>query len=64
MAMINSKKDLLTVKEVAELLQVSQGHIRNLCSKRRIPYLKINGVGVRFLRKEIKQWILDCKNSK
>lgn len=52
-------KNLLTTKDVSLMLKVSQGHIRNLVSKDRIPYHKIKGVGVRFIQIEIENWLLE-----
>ena len=48
--------ELLTIDQVADLLQVSPKTVRNWVYRRKIPHRKINGV-LRFLRPEITKWI-------
>ena len=48
---------ILTVKQLSGLLQISEGHIRNLTAANRIPFYKGNGLGVRFLLKDIEIWL-------
>lgn len=48
--------ELLTIDQVADLLQVSPKTVRNWVYRRKIPHRKINGV-LRFLRHEITKWI-------
>lgn len=50
-------KPLLTVRELAKLLKVHEVSVRRLISKKIIPFLKIPGIGVRFLPDEIEKWI-------
>lgn len=47
--------ELLSVEQVATLLQVRPKTIRNWVYLRKIPFRKINGT-VRFLRAEIEAW--------
>ena len=44
---------LLTVPELADLMHVSSGHIRNLISSKKIAYRKIPGFGIRFLATDV-----------
>jgi excisionase family DNA binding protein len=46
----------LTVKECAEYLHRSQGALRNLILRRRIPYRKPQG-RVLFIKEEIDKWV-------
>lgn len=48
----------LTVPEVAAYLSVSKGHVYRLVKNRDIPFIKKKGLGIRFLREEIKEWVL------
>lgn len=50
----------LTVKDVAELLNVSEKTIRRWTSDSKIPYYRLNQQ-VRFCRSEIENWVLSCK---
>jgi len=54
-----NETSFLTAKEVADYLKVSEGHIRNLVYKGNIPFLKIEGVGLRFDKLEIENWALE-----
>jgi excisionase family DNA binding protein len=47
---------LLTYDQLADLLQVSPGTLRNWVSQQYIPYLKI-GKNVRFSQNAIEQWL-------
>ena len=47
---------LLTPANVAELLQVSRGHVFRLVAQRRIPFCKIGG-SLRFRSESIERWI-------
>ncbi len=47
---------LLTVTEVAGILQISPGTLRNWCSSRQINFVKVNGA-VRFDPSEISTFI-------
>lgn len=48
--------ELLTVKEVAELLKLKPGKIYELKAEHKIPYVKIGGA-LRFRRSDIESWI-------
>ncbi|HVV35191.1 MAG TPA: helix-turn-helix domain-containing protein [Acidimicrobiales bacterium] len=47
---------LMTVDELAELLNVSVHHVRRLVYERRIPFLKI-GSRVRFEASAVEEWL-------
>ena len=47
---------LLTLKQVAEQLNVNEGHVRRLVFERRIPYLKWGHL-LRFDPVEVEQWL-------
>jgi excisionase family DNA binding protein len=51
------KEQLLTVKQLAQLLNVSARTLRDWTLKRKIPFLKINGA-VRFSAPAIAQWVI------
>jgi excisionase family DNA binding protein len=46
----------LTVRQLAEMLHVSVGHIYRLVAMRRVPFVKLGG-SVRFRRESIERWI-------
>lgn len=48
---------LLTVAEVAELLGMTEGAVRNLVYRRQIPHLRVAGRRVRFDAVEIANWL-------
>jgi len=48
----HSTIEILTIKEVAELLKISQSSVRRLQSDRYIPFMKIGG-SVRFSKSDI-----------
>ena len=48
--------DLLTVRELAKWLRLSESHIYSLVSKKKIPFNKIGGK-VLFDKQQIKNWI-------
>lgn len=49
---------LLTVKDVAELLRASDGHVRRLIVRQRIPEpVRPGGRAVRWRPEDIRQWI-------
>ncbi|MBD5138544.1 MAG: helix-turn-helix domain-containing protein [Bacteroides sp.] len=54
-------KEVLTVKEVAALLDRSEVRIRALCSQREIPHYKNDRGQVSFLKSEIEEWRLGKK---
>ncbi|MBI3599746.1 MAG: helix-turn-helix domain-containing protein [Nitrospinae bacterium] len=47
---------LMTISDVAELLNMRRGQIYQLTFKKRIPYLKKIG-GLRFRRSDIEKWL-------
>ena len=48
---------MLTVREVAEILQVHPNHVRRLISNKKIKHSKIPGVGIRFYLKDIERMV-------
>jgi PTS system nitrogen regulatory IIA component len=53
----------LKLKDVAELLNVSEGTVRKWVSEGKIPYYKLNQQ-YRFSRSEVENWVLSCKQGK
>lgn len=53
----------LKLKDVAELLNVSETTIRRWMSESKIPYYRMNNQ-FRFSRSEIENWVLSCKQGK
>jgi excisionase family DNA binding protein len=51
----------LTVAEVSRLLQIHPVSVYKLCYKRRIPYLKFPGIGIRIPREELNQHLAQAK---
>ena len=47
----------LTVAEVAELLRLHQTTIYRMVSKGEIPFVRIGPTTLRFIRKEIEEWV-------
>ena len=54
-------KPLLTVKDVAKLLQCSVYQVYRLTGQKRIPYLKVAGGAIRFDPDEIETWVREQK---
>lgn len=52
----------LKLKDVAELLNVSETTVRRWVSESQIPYYRLNNQ-FRFSRNEIENWVLSCKQS-
>jgi len=50
-------KPLLTVKDVAKLLQCSIYQVYRLTGQKRIPYLKVAGGAIRFNPDEVEGWL-------
>ena len=48
--------EVMTAKELAEMLRLSEDHIRRLTSRREIPYVKI-GHAVRYKASDIDRWL-------
>jgi excisionase family DNA binding protein len=53
----NEIEPLMTVKDVAEYLQIAEKTVRNRVHRNEIPYVKA-GAALRFRRAEIDQWII------
>jgi len=54
-------KDVLTIKQIAEFLQMNERTIYNLVKKRKIPAFKV-GSDWRFLKTDIDNWIEQQKS--
>ena len=52
-----TEKQVIRVKEAAEFLGISEGHLYNLCSRREIPFLKKRKL-LYFVRSELEDWLL------
>lgn len=52
---------LLTVNQVAQILQVHPGHVRRLVSNKQIKFYKIEYVGVRFDPRDIEKMIQESE---
>lgn len=50
-------RPLLTVDEAARLLHVHPTNLRRLVSKRKIPFIKKPGLGVKFNPEKLEAWI-------
>lgn len=50
---------LMTVREVAEILQIKESTLRQMIQYKKIPYVKLNGKkgAVRFRASDIERWI-------
>jgi len=51
---------LLTVKEVAGMLNVAEKTLYQWCELRQIPHVKMNGC-LRFDPRDIEKWLVACK---
>ncbi|MFX1532792.1 MAG: tyrosine-type recombinase/integrase [Promethearchaeota archaeon] len=49
--------EIFTVKELAEYLSLSTGQIYNLVAKRELQFTKKKGVGLRFRKKDVDEWL-------
>ncbi|MDA0747147.1 MAG: helix-turn-helix domain-containing protein [bacterium] len=47
----------MTCFEIAEYLDVTPKTVRNWCSRRQIPYIKLPGGQVRFLRDQVERFV-------
>ncbi|MDD3679333.1 MAG: MerR family transcriptional regulator [Candidatus Shapirobacteria bacterium] len=61
---LNSLPDLLTVREVAELLRVSPLTIKRWGKRGKLPAIRINSRGDRRYRKEQVLWLLGIQEKK
>lgn len=50
-------KEILTVKQVAQLLKIHPHSVYRMVSNKTIPFVKIKGLGVRFDLADIEDWI-------
>jgi excisionase family DNA binding protein len=50
-----SSEKLLTIKEVAEILRISEGEVKKLSERGEIPAYKIGGVHLRFKEEQIEE---------
>lgn len=58
----NSESEILTIKEVAEYLKVTERTIYRLAAVKKIPGFKLGGTW-RFRRSDLDQWIADSLTS-
>ena len=49
--------EIFTVKEVADYLGLSTGHIYKLAERRELQFIKKKGVGLRFRKKDVDEWL-------
>jgi excisionase family DNA binding protein len=56
-------EELLTVKDIMRILQVTEQTVQRYVLRKKIPYLKINRM-LRFRPSEIDQWIASERNRK
>ncbi len=54
------EEKLLTVADVAELLQIKKTTVYKLVYEKRIPVLKISSKMLRFRKQDIDEWIQKC----
>jgi len=47
----------LTVDEAAKLLHIHPTNLRRLVSKRKIPFIKRGGIGVKFDPEQLESWV-------
>ena len=57
------KPDLITIKEVADFLQIAEKTVYRLAAEGKIPAFKVGG-SWRFKRKEIVDWLEKQRNDK
>jgi excisionase family DNA binding protein len=58
-----AKPELITIKEVADFLQIAEKTIYRLAAEGKIPAFKVGG-SWRFNRKEIEEWLEKQRNDK
>jgi excisionase family DNA binding protein len=58
-----AKPELITIKEVADFLQIAEKTIYRLAAEGKIPAFKVGG-SWRFKRKEIEDWLEKQRNDK
>ena len=52
---------LLDINETAKLLNVKVWTLRQWCSQRRIPFIRVAGHLVRFSERELEAWVESCR---
>jgi excisionase family DNA binding protein len=52
-------KPLLTCAEAAAVLRLHPHQLYRLAAERRIPHIRIGGVGVRFDESDLERWLAD-----
>lgn len=55
------KKPFLKVKECAALTGYTEDYIRQLVFKRKIPFTKLNNGSLRFISKDIAEWVQNSR---
>lgn len=55
------KKEVLTFKEAAQYLDLSESYLYKLTHTRSIPHYSPQGKKLYFKRKELDQWLTSCK---
>lgn len=53
--------DWLTNKHASEYLKISEGTLANLRSRGTIPYFKVPGAGIRYLKEDLDVWISEYR---
>ena len=53
--------DILTVRETAKLLKVSEATIYRMVEKDEIPYIRVGEKIIRFSRSDLKRWLDSSK---
>lgn len=51
------RDNLLTIKDLSNILQLSHSAIYRLIQNRKIPFIKISGKAIRFRQDDIEQWL-------
>ena len=60
---MGAKDELITIKDVAEFLQIAEKTIYRMAADSKIPAFKVGG-SWRFKRKEIEKWLENQRNDK
>ena len=60
---MGGKDELITIKDVAEFLQIAEKTIYRMAADGKIPAFKVGG-SWRFKRKEIENWLESQRNDK
>ena len=53
---METKKNILTIKEIAEILSMSPSGVYQWVAAKKIPYIKVGSI-IRFDRREIDKWL-------